>query len=236
MTWWGWEAGQSVREELMDAPGVEEHELHRVYEELRIINRWLGGHSSSLDGLRRLVPEGPVSVLDVGFGGGDFAEVLAAWSRRTGRPVRYLGIESSPVAVSYARERFSGESFRFERADLFEAAERMDAEHDVVHMSLTLHHFPGASAVQAVRAMARLARVGVLVNDLQRHFVPYAAIKGLTAVFSRSRLVKNDAPLSVNRGFLRGELASICARAGVDAEIRWRPMFRWLLLARPRED
>lgn len=218
----------------MDDPSVPEAELHQVYRELAFINRWLGGHGVSLEGVRRLVPEGPVSVLDVGFGGGDFAQVLLRWSRRTGRPVRYLGLESSSAAVDYAREKVKHPNVRFKRLDLF-SSEPPEPEDrfDVVHMSLTLHHFPGEQAVQAMKAMAGWSRVGIVVNDLHRHFLAYASIKLLTAGFSRSRLVRYDAPLSVNRAYMRSELIQICRRAGLEAELYWRPMFRWLLLVRP---
>ena len=236
MSIWGYVPRQVDRAELMDDPSVTALELHRVYHELEVINRWLGGHGISVEGVRRLVPSGPVSVLDVGFGGGDFAEVLVEWSKRTGRQIRYLGIEQSPVAVDYARSRVKHPHVHFEQRDLFEVEDRPLREEerfDVVHMSLTLHHFPGESAVRAMKAMAGWARVGVLVNDLQRHFLPYASIKLLTSLFSRSRLVRFDAPLSVNRGYTRRELTDICQTSGLRADVWWRPMFRWMVLARP---
>lgn len=232
MTIWGYETRQSEREEWMDQPGVTEVQLHQVYRELRFINRWLGGHQISLEGIRRTVPKGPVSVLDVGFGGGDFAEVLVDWSKRTGRSFRYVGIESSPFAVQYARDHVGHPDVLFQVQDLFSARPEDLGSFDVVHMSLTLHHFPGESAVRAMRTMSQFAHGAVVVNDLHRSFVPYALIKGLTALFSKSPLVQTDAPLSVNRAYRREDLQDICRRAGLAAEVYWRPMFRWLLLAR----
>ena len=42
---------------------------------------------------------------------------------------------------------------------------------------------------------------GFVINDLHRNFLAYHSIKILTNIFSKSYLVKNDAKLSVLRGF-----------------------------------
>ncbi|HZK64528.1 MAG TPA: SAM-dependent methyltransferase, partial [Puia sp.] len=57
------------------------------------------------------------------------------------------------------------------------------------------------------------------------------AIRILTALFSRSYLVKNDAPLSVLRGFKKNDLVAILDKAGIrDYSIRWQWAFRWLII------
>ncbi|MGZ5255480.1 MAG: methyltransferase domain-containing protein, partial [Flavitalea sp.] len=57
------------------------------------------------------------------------------------------------------------------------------------------------------------------------------AIKIITAIFSKSYLVKNDAPLSVLRGFKKTELISALKQAGInDASIEWKWAFRWLVV------
>jgi 2-polyprenyl-3-methyl-5-hydroxy-6-metoxy-1,4-benzoquinol methylase len=228
--WLGYRPQRVYEDELMDDPEASSDELFRVYRELEIINRRLGGHGVSREGIETLVPEGPVQVLDVGAGGGDFARYLADWGRRTGRGVEVQGLELTPSAVEYARLH-SGryEGLRFSHGDLHD---QPDGAWDVVHMSLTLHHFDDQEAVRMLEGMARVARRGVVVNDLHRAAIAYGAIKVLTGVLSRSRLVRNDAPLSVNRAFLRSELSELCRQAGLTVHrLAWRPMYRWLLVA-----
>ncbi len=79
--------------------------------------------------------------------------------------------------------------------------------------------------------MRSKARTGFFINDLHRHPLAYYSIRWLTGLFSRSYLVKNDAPLSVRRGFSRSELKSLLEAAGItNYSIRWRWAFRWLVI------
>ncbi|MFD3003884.1 hypothetical protein ACFS7Z_26245 [Pontibacter toksunensis] len=57
------------------------------------------------------------------------------------------------------------------------------------------------------------------------------SIKWLTALFSRSYLVKNDGPLSVRRAFKKSELKKLVQRAAITSySLRWMWAFRWQLL------
>ncbi|MGF1510843.1 MAG: methyltransferase domain-containing protein [Myxococcota bacterium] len=230
--WLGYRPYRVADDELMDDPSAPRHELFRVYEELEQINLRLGGHAVSLEGVRCLVvtDDQPLAVLDVGSGGGDFARYLAAWAQRAERDIRVQGLELSSAAVEYAEECSNGHpNVTFRQGDLFDEPDR---SWDIVHMSLTLHHFDDEGAVRMLREMARVGRRGIVVNDLHRHPVAYAAIKAVTRVLSRSPFVRNDAPLSVNRGFTRDELHALATAAGLDVRLLgWRPMYRYLLVA-----
>ena len=75
------------------------------------------------------------------------------------------------------------------------------------------------------------SRSGFFINDLHRHPVAYYSIKLLSLLFSKSYLVKNDAPLSVKRGFKRNEIIACLANAGIsDFSIKWKWAFRWLVI------
>jgi hypothetical protein len=64
----------------------------------------------------------------------------------------------------------------------------------------------------------------------------YYSIKWLTKVFSRSYLVKNDAPLSVKRGFKKNDLIELLKQAGINNyTIEWKWAFRWLVVVRNQE-
>jgi hypothetical protein len=59
----------------------------------------------------------------------------------------------------------------------------------------------------------------------------WQSIRLLTGWFSSSYLVKNDAPLSVLRGFHRGEWQRLLRQAGIGAySLRWKWAFRWLIV------
>ena len=79
--------------------------------------------------------------------------------------------------------------------------------------------------------MNQYAKVGFIINDLQRHWFAYYSIKFLTRLLNGSTLVKNDAPLSVLRGFRKEELNVLLESASVKQySIKWEWAFRYLIV------
>jgi hypothetical protein len=72
---------------------------------------------------------------------------------------------------------------------------------------------------------------GFFINDLQRHPLAYFLIKWITRIFSRSYLVRHDAPLSVARGFRRKEWSVILRSSGLASfAVQWKWAFRYLII------
>ncbi|PIP82631.1 MAG: SAM-dependent methyltransferase [Elusimicrobia bacterium CG_4_9_14_3_um_filter_62_55] len=213
--------------ELMDADDSPEAELRETFRQLAFINRRLGGHAATLGALNALTPPGTkrLRILDAGCGDGDAGSVILDWAASRGIAAELHGIDLSKGSVALARER-RRPGLSFSQDDLFS----LDAgeDYDIVHAGLLLHHCPGDDAARALKAMHERARLGVAVNDLHRHPLAYLGIRSMTALFSGNRLIRHDAPLSVLRGFSRGELEALCRQTRLPApEIRWRWAFRW---------
>lgn len=218
--------------ELMDSEDPPSPELARTLAELDVINTFLGGHATTCAALDALVPPGrrTLSVLDVGCADGRAAVVIQDWARARGLEAEVHGIDLSATSIGLAAAR-RRPGLSFSRRDLFELPQT--PSYDVVHAGLMLHHCPGSSAGRALRAMFGLARLGVAVNDLHRHPAAYHGVSLLTRAFSRDRLIRHDAPLSVLRGFSRAELEGLCRDADLPApELRWRWAFRWAMVVR----
>ena len=75
--------------------------------------------------------------------------------------------------------------------------------------------------------MARIARKGVVVNDLRRHPVPWALIRWITLLASRNEALRHDAPLSVARAFTAGDWRTLGPSAGLDLRFRRSWAWRW---------
>jgi hypothetical protein len=84
---------------------------------------------------------------------------------------------------------------------------------DVLHAALFCHHLTEQEIVRLLRFALDHKSV-LVINDLERNSIAYYAIRTLTRLFSKSRLVKHDAPLSVLRGFKRSEWKNMIAEAG----------------------
>ena len=66
-------------------------------------------------------------------------------------------------------------------------------------------------------------------KEIPLHIIRF---KLLTKLFSNSYLVKNDAPLSVARGFIKKEWQKVFKIAGIKQfKIQWQWAFRYLIIS-----
>lgn len=192
---------RSTELERLDRETPPREMLARVVGYLRFVNRWLGGVGAVAHHLKRAA--GPISLLDVGAGAADVPASLA---------------ERFPNVRPFALDR-SGEMLSFAsglprvRGDVLRLPFR-DRSVDFVICTHFLHHFDDDGAVAVLREMARVARRGLVVNDLLRRRRALFWIRVFT--LWANPYVKADGPLSVRRGFTVAEAEALARRAGLD--------------------
>lgn len=201
-------------------------------QELDVINHRLGGHRVTRKGLDQFLKntspgKRSLSVVEIGCGGGDNLRVL-----KNNTPEKWnlelTGIDINPQCIAYAEANALNEGIRFITSDY--RAVRFSEKPDIIFSSLFCHHFSDHELVFMLRWMNKQASLGFFINDLHRHPLAYYSIKLLTTAFSKSRLVKNDAPLSVLRGFTRNDWKRLLQQAGLQqAQCSWQWAFRWLV-------
>lgn len=224
---------RSYERELMDEPALSAEDFHINLREITYINRFLGGANVTYEGVKALLKdlgEGSIEITDIGAGGGDLFDYL---SRQTWhRPIKYVAVDIQPEAKTFAQQAFphlNGEVvWRIgDYKDLFEQV----GQTDIVTANLFCHHLDERCLKDFLRGALNYARVGVVINDLHRHPIAYYAIRGITALVSKSKFTKNDAPLSVLRGFRASEWRHMLNSAGITAyDLRWRWAFRHLIV------
>jgi 2-polyprenyl-3-methyl-5-hydroxy-6-metoxy-1,4-benzoquinol methylase len=222
---------RSHQSELMDDMAAPGREVDRALTELAVVNRWLGGTRTTLAALapRLRGRSEPMRILDLGAGGGDLALAMAELGRRTGVAVEIVTADLGGDACRFARTRTrQAPEIHVTRADAFALPFAPRSFH-FAHCAMFLHHFRQEEIAQILGDLSRLVREGIIINDLHRNAFAYYSIAGLTRLFSRSRMVKNDAPLSVARGFRPADLDDLRARCGFARfRYRWRWAFRYL--------
>lgn len=224
---------RSRAKELLDMPAVPTSSLFQNLKELNIINRLLGGHRTTLSGIRKLITDKNKTyrILDVGCGGGDTLLSIAHWAKKNNYKVQLTGIDIMPEAIDYAREACSviGNT-RFFISD-YRKMNFKPGEYDIVVTSLFCHHLYDDDLDTFLEKFSNAASLGVIINDLHRHPLAYYSIKYLTKIFSGSHMVKNDAPLSVSKGFKRKELAGVIQKMNIGSfKIQWFWAFRYMVL------
>jgi SAM-dependent methyltransferase len=225
---------RSTDAEIIDGADVGASDMARVLENLGTINRFLGGYSTTLSALTRLIPPAlrRVRILDVGAGGGDMAQRLADWARASGRPADVVAVDLSEQATVFAKRQLGAtRDVSIVRGDVLALPFARDA-FDVTICSLFLHHFRDDVVVRVLAAMLDVSRYGVVVNDLHRHPLAWVGIRALCALFGAHPIVRHDAAVSVLRGFTRDEIAAAARCVDARHELRWRWAFRHQLVLR----
>ena len=209
---------RATDDELMDTLPLSEAEVRSTLRWLQFTNRRFGGTRTILRHLSAWRAGWPTDramhLLDVGTGAADIPAAVVAWARRRGLPIRVTAIDSAAGIVAAARIAVRDVPDIFvEQIDLFELA-ATDRRFDIVTASLFLHHVPPERTRDALEAIDRLAIRGVIVSDLLRSPLTWAAV-GALAFATGNRIVRHDAPLSVRRAFRIRELSRLAAAAGL---------------------
>jgi len=215
--------------EHLDGSLADREILEGNLRDLARINRTFGGVRLSIEAIRALVrvagPAGPalptggsarLHVLDVGTGAADIPLALiraaGAWS----------GVEVTAVdsrrEILEAAGRISPE-LAASHVTLAEADGRSlpyaDGSFDVAHASLVLHHLARADAVAFLAELSRVARLGVVVNDLARSRLNVVGAWLVLRALTRNPWTLHDGVLSVRRAWTLSEARALAEAAGL---------------------
>ncbi|WP_138496645.1 methyltransferase domain-containing protein [Paenibacillus pinistramenti] len=248
---------RALEPEVMDDFTDGGHELREALGQIRRLNRIFAAPGPVLYGVRKLWKDAGkprrFTILDIGSGSGDVNKALLRWAEEEGLELSIILSDITEEACEEARLLYRGEPrIRVRRSDVFDLPE---ASADIITASQFLHHFPEEELPKVVGHMLAASRLGVVISDLHRHWMPWLAVSVMVRLISANRFVKTDGPLSVAKGFrgrdwrkLRAALeAEAAAGAGTGTEIdtgtsmgaetkdfvySWRPMFRYAAVIR----
>jgi SAM-dependent methyltransferase len=224
---------RSYQKELLDGDDIPFEDIKQNMHELDVINTWLGGHQITIKGLGHLMnrvshPQA-LYICEIGCGGGDNLRVIQEYCKKKSIPVKLMGVDINPHCIAYAQSRKENDGIEFICSDYSKAM--FTQKPDIIFSSLFCHHFTEDELQQQFVWMKNNSTLGFFVNDLHRHLLAYHSIKLLTTLFSKSYLVKNDAPLSVARGFKKDELTKLLHQSSIiHYQLKWKWAFRWLLI------
>jgi len=217
--------------ELLDAPIADLGALADNLRDLRALDRYLGGTALTwralLPMLRRLPPGARATLLDVATGAADAPRRLAALAHGQGYDLRPVASDRLWEVLRFARA--AGVTFPLVQHDA-SAIPIGDSGVDFVTCSLALHHFDPQAAATLLRELARVARRGVVVNDLRRSRLAYLGAR-LLALGPWHAMARHDGPLSVLRAYTLVEAQELVRQAGLErARVEAQPLFRMLIV------
>jgi SAM-dependent methyltransferase len=225
--------------ELLDGPLDDLATLQGNLRDLRRANGWLGGTALSIRAVDALVGDAPeATILDVGSGAVDIPLALLEAGRRRGQGRRVTAVDSRAEVIEGAQRAWPGlasaEGLTIEVADGRDLPFD-DGAFDVTHASLLLHHLDPPEARVVLAELRRVARRGVVLNDLDRGRLTVTGAWLASHLFTRNRYTRHDATLSARRAYTLAEARDLVrgARLTPIAELRGPARHRWAIAAVP---
>jgi SAM-dependent methyltransferase len=226
---------RAVEPELMDDLSVGGHELREALQKLRVLNRIFAAAAPTLYGVKRLWREADkprrLTILDIGSGSGDVNRHLLRWADANRIDLKITLIDITEEACAEARLYFHNEPrVQVVRQDLFSLPE---ACADMVTATQFVHHFASDELPGVVKSMLKASQLGVVVNDIHRHLIPWAAVWLVARMISNNRYIVHDGPLSVAKGFRAADWNHLREVLGVSSMFyAWRALFRYVVVIR----
>ena len=221
---------RSNKKELLDSNDIPFNDIVTNMKELNFINTWLGGHEISKEGLKQLAGNNKaLTVCEIGCGGGDNLAALNQWCKQKNIQAKFIGIDLKEPCIALGKTRKPQlENTTWIVNDYRNVV--FDHKPDVIFSSLFCHHFTNGQLMEQLLWMQQHSTIGFFINDLERNPLAYYLIKMLTFLFSSSYLVKNDAPLSVARGFKKREWQCLFQSVNLlQFRVEWKWAFRHLI-------
>ena len=144
--------------------------------------------------------ERPISVLDVGMGGGGMLRKLRKWARG-----KNLKLDLRRVGVTPWSTRSTAEATPPEMSINFETADRPRSNGfapDRFYRQFVFHPSPRRRGSGSFYPLdGPLCRAWLVHQDLQRHILPYFFIRYATRFLPVNRMARHNEPVSVARAF-----------------------------------
>lgn len=209
-------------EELLDTDAGTPKEIADSLVDLRHINQWFGGVSTTQRMIERVAARTglhKLSVLEVASGSGDLPALIESQLARRNLALNITLLDRAATHLKTAP------SFTRVAADVF-ALPFPDNRFDIVSSSLFAHHLSPGRLPAFLAESLRVSRHAVLINDLIRHPLHLALVYAGLPLF-RSRITWNDAPASVRQAYTVEEMTDLLKPAtGATIEIHRYFLFR----------
>ena len=232
---------RTTQVEIMDDFDMEGEVLQNALDKIAKINQLLGGNKLTLQGVKNLLgpnpPKQKITIVDVGCGNGDMLRILADYFDENGLQCTLIGIDANKFTINYARKlsaHYPNISFRCE--DIFDNSFE-NLKYDIVLCTLTLHHFKDNEIIRLLKIFKDNAKMGIVINDLQRSGISYRLFQGLCFVFRLNVMSRKDGLVSILRGFKKPELEAFSNKLNFKSySIEWKWAFRYQWIINTKEE
>ncbi len=223
---------RSTAPEMMDNFHMEGEILRDALDKIASINQLLGGNKVTLEGIKFLLRAQPKSsvirIIDIGCGNGDMLRALADYADTQQLNFTLTGIDANNFTIEHARSlSVEYSNISYECMDIFDELNTLKSG-DIILCTLTLHHFKDNEILALLQNFQNSARLGFVINDLQRSAIAYYLFLALCFAFRLNEMSREDGLVSILRGFKKSDLLSFSRKSGFrNYIIKWKWAFRY---------
>ncbi|MDP9262982.1 MAG: methyltransferase domain-containing protein [Acidobacteriota bacterium] len=188
--------------ELLDDDGGTPAEVAESLADLGRINRWFGGVRVLCRLVQRVAEktgQRELSLLDVAGARGEVPARAAVQLRHKNIRLETTVLDRATSHLEPGKHSVIGDAL---------SLPFRDASFDLVSSSLFVHHLEPAQVRQFIDEALRVSRLAVLINDIRRHPLHLGLVYAGMPLY-RSRLTRNDAPVSVRRAYTPAEMRGL---------------------------
>lgn len=102
---------RSIQAEIMDDLDFQGEEMKHLLDDLKNVNKWLGGNSITIDGLKELLKNHPndkiLTILDIGCGDGELLRKCTDFGKKNNFNFKCIGIDFNQNILEIAENRSS---------------------------------------------------------------------------------------------------------------------------------
>jgi hypothetical protein len=216
--------------ELLDSDAGTAFEVQTALADLRRINRWFGGTSTTLALLERVISRSAprqLSLLEVASGTAVLPNAAVEFARKHNVHLRVVCFDRCFTHLDTGVPAVVGDALHLPFAT---------ESFDLVSCGLFAHHLEPSEIVRFAREALRVAREALLINDLIRNAI-HLAMAWVGRPLWRSRLTRHDSVASVRRSYTPAELGSLLQQAQpAKVEISQYYFFRFGAIAWKRHE
>ncbi len=227
---------RSQQSEIMDDLDFQGEEMKNLLDDLKMVNKWLGGNSISIDGIEKLLrghsKNDRIIILDIGCGDGELLRKCTDYGKNNNYNFECIGIDFNENILEFAKKKSRNyPNIKFQKIDVF-LEEKLIPNSDIAICTLFLHHFSNKNIEALLKILLKKSNKGLLINDLQRSIFAFSLFKVVSNLFLKTKTAKHDGLVSIARGFKKRELEIISKKIpNQQSKIHWRWAFRyqWIL-------
>lgn len=210
---------RETQSEQLDDLSLSGKSLEHTLDELATINRWFGNYRCIRGGIRQFLqknPAKPLTIVDLGCGGGDTLIMLAGWLKQQNIQAQLIGIDGNQSSLAYAHSHAgSFNNVTWQQADILSET-FLVPPCDLVISTHFLYHMEDEVLLDFLHRQQSNINLGWVISELTRAPLAVIGFQILSRIWGFSKMTREDGILAVKRAMTQKEWQTLLSASDHD--------------------